>query len=364
MLRGIMSAALIAALTALVLACSEDADEPEEESETGSVRIGALLPLTGSLSSYGETSKAALDEAVTAINTPGWKPVGWRPVELIVEDTKTEPAVALEKLRALQSRGVKLVIGPYASSEVREVKAFADSNGIVLISPLSTSRALAIAGDNIFRFTPDDEAEGKAIAALAWADGIRVIVPVTRDDEGNKGLQAAMKVTFEGLGGRFLPGVTYATNETDFRDEMITVAAAVNAERLAGHQVGVYLTAFNEVTGLFGAAAIGDPVLATVMWYGSDSVALSKDLVEDRTAAAFAVVANYPNPILGLNDSDRARWGPISDKVSAKLGRVPDAFALAAYDGLMVGYNARVAAGTNTDALKRELVSGAASYSG
>ena len=67
-------------------------------------------------------------------------------VTLSVKDTATEPATALEGLTALHEEGVKLVIGPYASSQVRAVKEFADQNGIVLISPLSTSTALAVAG--------------------------------------------------------------------------------------------------------------------------------------------------------------------------------------------------------------------------
>jgi branched-chain amino acid transport system substrate-binding protein len=325
------------------------------------MQIGVLLPLTGSLSSYGETSKAALEGAATSINSNG----GTR-VELAFEDTKTDPAIAAERLSALGDRGVKVVIGPYASSEVREAKAIADTRGIILISPLSTSRSLAIADDNVLRFTPDDEQEGVAMAALAWADGTRVILPVTRDDEGNKGLQSAMKATFESFGGAFLPAIMYGTSETDFRDEAQSIAAAIKTERAAGRPVGVYLTAFNEVTNLFRAASTGDPVLSTVKWYGSDSVALSKELVEDPTAGAFAVAADYPNPILGLDDAEKPRWGPVSDKVASKLGRTPDAFALAAYDALEVAHAvmSNVGAGADAEVLRAELVTAASGHKG
>ena len=334
----------------LGVACSDDdespsvTDEPTSTADEGtSLTVGALLPLTGDLASYGETSQAALDEAVAALEAEGTS------VTLSVKDTATEPATALEGLTALQEEGVKLVIGPYASSQVRAVKEFADQNGIVLISPLSTSTALAVPDDNIYRFTPDDQQEGVAVANLAYADGIRTIVPITRDDEGNKGLQSSMKPVFEALGGTVAPMITYSTEEEAFTDQVQALVDAIGEASSSGGPVAVYLTAFGEVTKLFGAAA-GTPELESVKWYGSDSVALSKGLVEDQTAAAFAVKADYPNPILGLRNADEPQWGPVNERLSEELGRTPDAFALAAYDALFVGVEALKAAGDDADA--------------
>ena len=182
-------------LAVLLSACSNSDDgspsvtagSPSTTSEGASITVGALLPLTGDLASYGETSQVALDDAVAALQADGNR------VSLLVKDTATDPAKALEGLTSLNEQGVKFVIGPYASSEVRAVKDFADKNGIILISPLSTATSLAVPDDNVLRFTPDDEQEGIAVANLAYSDGIRTIVPITRDDEGNKGLQSSMK---------------------------------------------------------------------------------------------------------------------------------------------------------------------------
>ena len=342
----------ILSLTLLLgVACSDDDEQPSATDEAtptagdegASLTVGALLPLTGDLASYGETSQAALDEAVAALQAEGTS------VTLSVKDTATEPATALEGLTALHEDGVKLVIGPYASSQVRAVKEFADQNGIVLISPLSTSTALAVPDDNIYRFTPDDQQEGVAVANLAYADGIRTIVPITRDDEGNKGLQSSMKPVFEALGGTVAPLITYSTEEEAFTDQVQALTDGIAAASGSGGPVAVYLTAFGEVTKLFGAAS-GTPELESVKWYGSDSVALSKGLVEDQTAAAFAVKADYPNPILGLRNADEPQWGPVNERLSEELGRTPDAFALAAYDALFVGVEALKAAGEDADA--------------
>lgn len=329
------------------------------------VTIGALLPLTGALASYGESSRAALADAVAAINAEG----GPR-VVLEIEDTRTDPAAALAALRRLDGKGVTLAIGPYASSEVRAAKDYADGRGIILISPLSTARSLAVSDDNVFRFTPDDEREAAAVAALAIADGVRVIVPVTRDDVGNRGLQAAFKPAFEALGGKVVEGVAYGAGLTDFAESVRRLSSLVAREqRPHPGQVGVYLTAFDEVVRLFQQAAAAGrrgAALTAVTWYGSDSVAQSKELIANAGAAAFALQAGYPNPIMGLDDGARERWGPAADRIAARLGRPPDAFALAAHDALMVGYATLVKVGPGADAAarRRELVAVANRHEG
>jgi branched-chain amino acid transport system substrate-binding protein len=354
--------ALVAVVAMAFLAgCSGDDDDasatpagstPGATTTAGStVKVGALLPITGTLSTYGETSKAALDDLVSTLNKTS------KVVDLKVQDTKSDAPTALTLLQSLHSDGYDIVIGPYSSSEVQAVKDYANQNGMILISPLSTATSLATA-DNIYRFTPDDSFEGVAVAALAYADGIRTMVAVSRDDPGNLGLQTAFKSSFEKLGGKVVPGVTYPATETDFKDEVKTIGTAITGAAASG-PAGVYLTAFGEVTSLLGAASdAGGDALNGVAWYGSDSVAQSKDLVADSKASAFAAAAKYPNPILGLRDADKTVWGPVSDRLAAQLKRTPDAFALAAYDGLNIAVKVMQNAGSKDVAgRKAELVS-------
>lgn len=351
-------------LTALVLpglliaaACSGGDSASDGNGEA--IIIDALLPLSGALASYGETSQAALDEAVAAINQQG----GPR-VQLLLDDTRSDPAVALERLQAMHGRGAKIVIGPYSSAEVARVKDFADQNGIILISPRSTATTLAIPNDNVFRFTPDDEAEAVAVANLMYADGIRVVLPITRDDEGNRGLQTAVERHFEAVGGRVLEGIVYGTGVREFSAQVRELESRLASARQGGQEVGIYLTAFNEVVALFNAANASE-TLKGVKWYGSDSVALIRELVEDRTGAAFAAAAYYPNPIMGLSDADRALWAPVSERVAAKVRRPADAFAFAAYDALQVAYQTlRSNPNAGVEALKRDLVANAARHRG
>jgi len=340
-------AAFAVLATGLVSACSSSDDEDET-----TVKIGALLPLTGALASYGETSEAALNDLLKTLNKDS------DAVELVIEDTKTDSATALSLLEDMHEDGISIVVGPFSSSEVTAVKQFADQNGMLLLSLLSTATSLAVP-DNIYRFTPDDNFEGAAAAALAYADGVRTVIAVNRDDPGNQGLQDSFKTSFERLGGKVVPGLKYGADETNFDDEVQTIVNAINSNAGPEGELAVYLTAFAEVTSLFEAIVDkGGNVPGSVIWYGSDSVALSKELVASAKASQFAASVRYPNPILGLRDADKAQWEPVNNRLAEELGRTPDAFALAAYDALNTAFQVMTNAGDRDLAGKKaELVS-------
>ena len=121
-------------------------------------------------------------------------------------------------------------------------------------------------------------------------------------------------------------------------------------------EVGIYLAAFAEVENLFVAAA--DSELGELRCYGSNSVALSRELIENDTAAAFAIETGYPNPILGLREADRAAWGPVSEASPRTSVAAPTPSRSAAYDALAAAHQAAVNAGGGEDvsAVKAELV--------
>ena len=57
--------------------------------------------------------------------------------------------------------------------------------------------------DNIFRLVQNDNNQGKQIAEKMWNDGIKVVVPILRNDSYGNELYNITKVNFEKLGGNF-----------------------------------------------------------------------------------------------------------------------------------------------------------------
>jgi branched-chain amino acid transport system substrate-binding protein len=299
------------------------------------VKIGVLASLTGSWSSLGRNTVAALGIAADQIQTATH---GRTRFQLLVRDTQLDPSQALDAIQDLNSHGVKIVIGPQSSAEVAMIKPFADAHKMLVISQGSTASSLAIPGDNIFRFCPNDTREAEALVALLQHDGIRAIVPLWRNDAGNNGLHDSVQIRFQALGGRVTSGFRYEPTTTDFSAATSSVASQIQSLIAGGtnpSSIAVYLAAFDEVVDVFHAAQ-PNSTLSNIAWYGSDGVALSAVLPADSAAAAFAVHADYPNPIFGLPDPLRNRWQPVADAIEAVTGIDADAFALSAYDALFV----------------------------
>jgi branched-chain amino acid transport system substrate-binding protein len=338
----------LAALTIVLVGLG--AARPDAAPRERVVTLGGLFSLTGNWSTRGQTSKAAMELAIADVNQYLAGNAADLRFAASIEDTRLEPDVALAQAKSLHAGGVQLLIGPQSSAEVARLKPFVDANAMLLVSPASTAGSLAIAGDNVFRFTPADSLEGVAISAMMWEDGIRAVVPVWRDDPGNAGLEKATRARFASLGGTVLDGVAYDANATDFGTTAASVAARVRevVARSGAQEVGVYLAGFDEVVGLF-ASASADSVLRSVRWYGSDGAANSAALLRDPRAAAFAVHVRYPTPLFAVEEGARDIWAPLAERIRARTGHVPDAYALTVYDAVWVVARGYVASGATRD---------------
>jgi len=354
-------------LTVLLLGgCSEiSKQESKEALENSRLTIGALLDLSGDWSSLGQDSQTALELAKKNINDYFKNINSNLEIEFVVEDTGGQSEKALEKIKALKEKNIKFIIGPQASSEVKAVKDYADTNDIIVISQGSTAHSLAYAQDNIFRFVTDDMNEGREMAKLIWSQGIKTVVPIWRNDAGNDGLQVAINTNFKEIGGAVLEGVKYSPEVKNFSAELkkldTYVKEAISLE--TADKVAVYLAAFDEVVEIFNQAKDYDN-LGKVKWYGSNGAALSDALINNKEAAEFALKALYPCP---LNSEGKTEsYQEIKTQFYETVGRNPDAYAMAAYDAAWViakAYN-NTAGKNNFDELKQEFINTADSHTG
>jgi len=308
-------------------------EQPPAVGVSGTVTVGALLDLSGGLATYGENSQKALELAQEEINE--WlEAIGedWQ-IEVRVEDTQVKPDIALSKIQTFNAQGIKFVIGPMSSGEVKEIREFATNNKILVISPSSTSPALAIPNDYIFRFCPTDLLQGPAAAEIAFEQGIEHLVIMWRGDTWGDGLKESMAESAAEKGIMVHEGPRYNPDQEEFTSEVATLADTVSqlVDQFGADKVGVALLGFREVAAVFSAAA-GYDVLGQVKWIGSDGSALLGDVVNDPTVAEFAASVEFLNPIFAPGES------PFNEKlrnyIEQELGRQPDAYAFASYDAL------------------------------
>ncbi len=342
------------------------------------ITIGALVPSSGIRSSTGETTSAALEIAVEDVNDYFSKSGSQTRVGLIIEDTKTNPSIALEKLHDLAEKDIRIVIGPSSSAELLALKKYADDNDILLISPSSTAPSLAIPGDNVFRLVPDDSNQGKAIATKMWNDGIRVVVPFWRTDSYGNGLYLSMKQNIEIFGGTVVDGVPYvphvgelsaSLNRINFvvwDQELKSLNSKVSqATALYGtDKVAVFLIAFDEVVPIHMMGG-KHPDLVSVRWYGSDSSAQNEALIRNSHSAMFSMKTGFLNSMYGIEENTE-RLKLLEEEIEHRTHIDPGAYAIIAYDAFWVAaltQNATIAT-NDFSSLKNTLVQTANSYLG
>lgn len=308
-------------------------EAPLTSSITGTVQLGGLFCFTGALATFGENEYEAAKFAATHVNAfldaAGYS---WD-IEIVAEDTALGAGGdPLEVLESLASRGIKLIMGPLASSEVRAIKGYADQEQILVISQSSTAPDLSIPDDYIYRFCPSDElGQGPAIGRILYSSGIRYVIPVIRNDAWGTGLEAAVKLRFESLGGAFLEGILYAESAIEFSLEASDLATKVSAAiALYGtDELAILHISFEEAVAFF-TAAIPYDVLDDIRWFGSDGTAQSGAITDDVAVAAFAAAVDYPNTIFAPAKS--VKWEMVRQNGETVIGRDPDSYSYAIYD--------------------------------
>jgi branched-chain amino acid transport system substrate-binding protein len=326
------------------------------------IEVGAVI----NLDPQGDPdTQVALQLAVQDINA--FFAAGDSPyrVRLTVEGTGLDPQVALAKVEKLAAQGVKVIVGPETSAEAATIKPFTDAHGVVAISHCSTAASLAIPNDSIYRMVASDERQAAVLAGLIRSAGHRAVVPMWRADIFGDDNAAALNREFTALGGTVLPGVRYDPDATDHSADLAALAAQVtNARATFDGAVAVILFAFGQDGATILARAADVPVLGTVIWYGSDGTAISREILDSPAAAGFAVKTGFLNTLLA--DVHTPKADAVRARISAGIGGGSVYFcAPAAYDAVwLAALSAATVSPSDTGAFVRALVAIAGSYEG
>jgi len=314
------------------------------------LNVGALLSLHGDSDNHGISAQTALKIAESDINRL-FSDLG-RPfrVSVVVADTNTNTESTQNALKELQTKGIKIIVGPEESQSLADVLEYANKNGIILISGASTAPALAIENDTIFRLAPDDATLAHLLAVMMQNDGIRVLVPLARRDLWADGMLNSTKSEFEQGDGIMLEAVRYDPQTTNFSSDLNILRSEVRraVKGNGADYVAVYVSAFDEIVTILSQAA-GDPVLSSVRWYGNDLSAVA--ISQNRSAAQFADATHFLSPVFG--GMGGAKYEQIKKAVFDETGREASPFAANDYDALwLITYAYLLAGSDDTEAFK------------
>ena len=330
----------------------------------GEVTIGLILPLTGDLATHGienhEGSKYGVEEFNKFLQEIGQE---WH-LKMVSEDSATNPVIALEKLTALNAKGIGIVVGPETSSNIRNIKGYSDSNNMLLVSCCSSAPALAIPNDSVFRLVPDDRNQGTALAKLMRHEGIEVLVPVWRGDTWGDGLSAATTKSFAERGGTVDEGVRYNPESPEFSASTSLLASNVRGyvEEYGSDKVAVLFLGFAEVLQFMQSAHEHD-ILDDVRWFGPGANTKEHKLIDDPIGLEFSTNVQFTTVQFAASKN------PIYDKVQARLteslGVEPNTFVHSSYDAVwIIGLAILETQSTDVSVIKAKIPEIANNYSG
>jgi len=302
---------------------------------SGVVNIGLILPLTGDLATHGEENWEGSKLGVVDFNKYLEKIGAPWTLKMTSEDSATSPVIALEKLTALNAKGIGIIVGPETSSNIRNIKGYADSNNMLLVSCCSSAPALAIPNDSVYRLVPDDSNQGTAISKLIQHEGIQVIVPVWRADTWGDGLSDATTGSFVERGGIIDDGVRYNPESPEFSASTSLLAEKVQGyvDEYGADKVAVLFLGFAEIL-QFTQSASEHEVLDDVRWFGPGANTKEHKLIDDPIGLEFSTSVQFTTVQFAVTKNPK--YERVQAHLTEQLGRAPNTFVHSSYDAVWI----------------------------
>ena len=220
---GIVALAIIIIVVALVRTPASGPSTADTGASSGTISVGAVVPLTGDGASYGVPIRRAGELAVEEINAAGG--IAGKQVSVVWEDGKCEGKEATSAAQKLINVDqVKVIMGGVCSSETLAMAPLAETAKVLVVSPSATSPDITAAGDFIFRTSPSDAAAGSVAAEYAYSKmGAKKAAVISQTTDYAQGLRKVFTTRFKALGGEVVADETYNAGDTDMRTQILKV---------------------------------------------------------------------------------------------------------------------------------------------
>lgn len=270
-------ALLAVASVALLGGCKDKGGDNAAATESGEIKIGVFLSLSGKNADFGKTTKNGIDLAVEEINASGG--IGGKKIVLVSKDTRSKPEEAQTVAKALATADkVAVAIGSVESGQSIKAAPVFQEAGIPMVSPSSTNPDVTKQGDRIFRVCYLDDFQGQACAAFAFKDlGFKkAAIIFAQDDDYSKGLAEFFRSSFKALGGTIVEDVAFQGEVSEFKDQVSKIAAA-NPEVIFAP---VYYGSIGLIARDFRKQGVKAPLLGGDGWESPQLIQLAGETLE------------------------------------------------------------------------------------
>lgn len=345
--KNMLSLMLAGCLALSLTACGGQSESGAGDADSsapsgdGTITLGMIGPLTGSVAVYGTHIENGVKLAIEEINAAGGVTLSDGAHQLAVEtkDDQGDATECVNAMNALISDGIQLVVGSATSGCTSAITSIANSEGVVMITPSGTADSLTTAIDYVFRTCFRDSFQGELAAQYALDEGYtKVGVVYCSADTYSVGLRDAFIAACADRGLDVVAEESVATmTEVDYTNQfnkMVAAGAELVFTPFYYDVMGPYLVPQARSAGFTGVLLGGD---------GVDSTETTIPDGADLSVYNDVYFVNHYSTELATSDVSKN----FIESYEAKYGETPNNFDALAYDAVYVYKAAMEACGAS-----------------
>lgn len=345
--KNMLSLMLAGCLALSLTACGGQSESGAGDADSsapsgdGTITLGMIGPLTGSVAVYGTHIENGVKLAIEEINAAGGVTLSDGAHQLAVEtkDDQGDATECVNAMNALISDGIQLVVGSATSGCTSAITSIANSEGVVMITPSGTADSLTTAMDYVFRTCFRDSFQGELAAQYALDEGYtKVGVVYCSADTYSAGLRDAFIAACADRGLDVVAEESVATmTEVDYTNQfnkMVAAGAELVFTPFYYDVMGPYLVPQARSAGFTGVLLGGD---------GVDSTETTIPDGADLSVYNDVYFVNHYSTELATSNVSKN----FIESYEAKYGETPNNFDALAYDAVYVYKAAMEACGAS-----------------
>lgn len=210
------AAIILASFLILSLGCGKK--------DQGVIKIGAILPLTGNVSIFGEWIKQGIEIGIE--DSKRENPQLSNRIEILYEDSRNEPSAGISALNKLiTAHGVDVIISAMSRVSIPLIP-ITEKKQIPLLLQDVTYPNITKQGKMIFRHFIQSDREAKILAEFgAEVLQLSKIAILHVNDEAGVGAKESFKASFEKF-GQVIIEESYESREPDFRTPIAKILSS------------------------------------------------------------------------------------------------------------------------------------------
>ncbi|MES2213380.1 MAG: penicillin-binding protein activator [Patescibacteria group bacterium] len=183
------------------------------------LKIGAALPLTGAVASFGDEFKRGAEVAQDELNQNG------QVVQVVFEDTALDPKKAVDAVTKLVYSNNIQALFVSAYSEAAATYQITDQKNIPELVLWDSNPQLEAMGDKVFALGPWTPSSGEVTAEFVYSKGWKKAAIFGYVQEWSQAVSEAFKNKFVSIGGTITDSEFSTPGATDYRTELSKIIA-------------------------------------------------------------------------------------------------------------------------------------------